>query len=277
MKRISKIFLLLLILVVAKSAYAQTTLLSLSFEENAQNQYWWANGVDSEDQQTLRALLKSHGLNILAPEQHPNPPRLSPVVYGKPELSLSNAKNLATLYGAKRSINGKMRWHCETLAEGSLCSLQGNIEAAPATPRSEQKTSFSIHDSGFGANAREAKNAALQVAALSILVAVGGETRDGANDERIYPESLLIFRALNVADSLVELRRALRNIHGVNDLRERLASSGSVAIEVNPQQRDSEHAIAAIAQALISAPPQGMKLRQIREVAQGIEIEVIVY
>lgn len=268
----------LVFLVWAHNSVAAPTLLSVAIMDGAQSQYWWVDGPNSSAQEkALRLALEQNGLQIVDPGQNPNPPRLSPLVYGRTELTAANAKNLGTLYGAKFVLNGTMQYNCQAVDDATLCSLQSTLELIPTNPRETKSIALKFNDSGVGATALEAKTNALQIASLSITSMISAAAKTDSSPERIYPESLLIFRALTTADPLVELRRTLRSIAGVTDLTERLATQRAVGIEINPQQRDTDQAVLAVAQALIASPPPGMKLRQIRQTAQGIELEVIVF
>ena len=258
---------------------AAPILLTISISENGQTTGWWPNqpGLDKawvED-------LSRHGVQVLNPAAMSNMPRLSPIVYGQKPLSDTNARTMASLFGAQNVLNGNVIWQCQAnetsvskadavhcTGNASLTLLYGHQESAP----------MQFTASAYGQDFETAKAAVRARITADMALPVMAHTATKGDIPKYIDKPVMLFDPLPDADTLVALRKQLKRVPGVTDVAERWVSNGVLALEINPDTPTlSLEGFSAIIQGFMGQPAENFIIRETQKTEAGAIFEVVKY
>lgn len=256
----------------ASNAAAEPLLLTISDTDSGQTETWWPNKAVSDS--PWFPLLERQGNALIQPST--NAPRLSPAVYAPVPLSNANAKTLASLFGTHTVLNGNTTWNCQNIQNLTECTARFNghlILAKNEIPLSGTATAAAE-------TSEMAKTLARNQIAVELTSKVMAASQNSANGDipNLISKPMIIFSSLPDADTLVQLRKTLKTIPGVEDVAERWIADNALAIELNPAQSAiSESDFSRIVQELANQSIENLIIRHTRSTPQGAVFEIVKY
>ena len=251
-------------------AAASPVLLTISETENGQTRSWWPSEFGADSSWT--DAFERQGVSVVVPSKMPNPPRLSPTVYGQKVLSDVNARTMASLFGAGTVLNGNVVWDCRDVDNGVECQASGTFNYLYSK---QQVFEFKRDIRVQASNAESAKRQIISRLAVEMSMPLMGQTSGNAGIPVLIDKPVMIFDPLPDADTLVALRKLIKRIPGVEDVAERWVSDGVLAIEVNPGKPMSQSEFSQIIQGVVSENAENLMIRQTRQNDQGAILEVV--
>ena len=227
--------------------------------------FWWSapGGALSEVERALTAAAERAGVAVIDPARAADPPRISRL-YRRPELTASNATNLGGLFGASAVVVGEVElrgWDGAAEVGLSGCEVRVAVSLFAVDSRREVAR-VALTRRAFEEDPRVAREAALKRAltdAGDLLAARVGESRASAAvglDDRGEP--YMVVTGLWTMDALTALQRKVAERAG--SVAVAWVAPGLVGLDVDPGRAQSSADIDAIARALVSDPPDGMRL-----------------
>ncbi|MBQ9241605.1 MAG: hypothetical protein IJ165_00005 [Proteobacteria bacterium] len=270
--RILSAILFIAVLLAAHSAFSAPVLLTVADTESGQTETWWPhkNTTDSP----WFDLFARQNLDLIRPTAAP---RLSPAVYAPAALTNANARTLASLFGAQNVLNGQTTWSCQS--DQSRHSCTGTFSGYfLQNPRSE--TPLATTATASAETAELAKLLARNQIAVELSSAILSLAQTSEKDELpdLISKPVIVFSSLPDADTLVQLRKALKSIIGVEDVAERWIADNALAIELNPAQPAlSDADFSRIVQDFASLSVPNLIIRHTRSTPQGALFEIVKY
>ncbi|MBA2661862.1 MAG: hypothetical protein H0U74_06175 [Bradymonadaceae bacterium] len=236
----------------AQQAPAKGVLLLMTEEVEGQGgakpavNFWWstpnAPSWTASDKVVIEAL-KSQGMEAVV-VRDANISR----IYRTANISLANAATLGGLLGAERVIVGQIRYR--TLAAVEPLNLVGveayaavHLVAAGAADADSLKR-FTVERQSFGADATSALEDVRGQTAQALGLLMGKTLIKGAGPVGVTSKERLIgLRNVESAQVLDAIKKFLVEIEVVEAVRERWASEGIIALEINPGALDGEDRI----------------------------------
>ena len=255
-------------------AYADPILLTISDTEAGQSETWWPN--HNVAQSPWFPLFDRQGVSLVH-SSAASAPRLSPAVYAPAPLSDAHARTLASLFGTHSVLNGNTDWQCLPKDDVTECSGSFHGHFLPHTGESLELAIAGKAAAESAEMARAiARNAiATELATTVMAMSMRVQTKDTPN---LIDKPVLIFSALPDADTLVQLRKTLKTIPGVEDVAERWIADNALAIELNPAQNTiSDADFSRIVQELASTSVENLIIRHTRSTPQGAVFEIVKY
>lgn len=236
--------------------------------------FWWSspqNPAWTPSDAVMLDALKRAGVETVAP-QGANISR----IYRTAHMSMANASALGALLGAQQVVVGQIRYR--ELAPVQPLNLAGleadatlHLLAAGSADVSAIKR-FTVERQGFGGD----REAVLEEIRAQTAQAVGGLVA-GTLSKASGPvgiqtaERLIGLRNIESAAVLTEVKAFLGQIESVDAVRERWASEGIIALEVNPEKLDSADGIEYVLRVLENHTFDGFRLIRNRS-AQTAEL-----
>lgn len=250
-------------------------------DESGEARYWWTSSQSPQWTATdaaLRELLHSLGMKDLDPGSLRGAPAISQVVYGHPHLTPTNAINLASLFGASRVLTGTVTY--ESAPAAPLRAWPGARVRADlhvfATNTTVELLPLSLEEVAWAPTAIEAHAEARRrlLARLGTLLehsAALDEVQVGVETG----EPVLVLTGLRKAAPLVEIKRQLASVSGVNDVSELWAAEGVLALEINPATQDDPALVTRAIDATLRHNFEGFILQEVAREPLRIELTVI--
>ena len=254
-------------------ALATPTLLTFCEIEGEQVQTWWPNAYGADS--AWISAFEKQGVSLIHPATLADAPRLSPMVYSAKPLSDANARTLGSLFGTQNVLNGIVTWHCTSLettvscaADVSLRLLYGKQDALDWNERLEAEA--------LSPEMAKKYIATRLVSHLALSVVSATKTRDEI--PALTSNPVILFDPIPDADTLVTLRKMLKQVNGVEDVAERWVSDGVLAIELNPANPTmSQSEFLQIVQAFSQMSSENLVVREMRSSDRGVIFEVVKY
>ncbi|MBQ9396342.1 MAG: hypothetical protein IJU23_12640 [Proteobacteria bacterium] len=264
---------LTLLLICSSTATATPILMTIAETENGQTDAWWPNqpGFDKQWQD----IFERQGISLVHPEEIHNYPRLSPTIYGQKPLSDNNAATLASLFGASGVINGQVTWKCHAIDKHQRCSADIRLKYiyGPNGQISLDRTLTAV-----APTAQDAKKYVMTRLAADVAMPVIAHAQAAKNTDipRIIDKPVIIFDPLPDADTLVALRKQLKRVPGIEDVAERWAADGMLAIEINPASPAmSQSEFLLYVQGFMNESTENLVIRQTKQSENGAIFEVV--
>lgn len=256
----------------ASTAQAAPVLLTVSETNQGQTQAWWPNSPGTD--KSMRDAFERQGIALLHPEEIKDAPRLSPVVYGQKKLSNDNARTMASLFGAQNVLNGNIAWNCSSMNDKVMCAADADMTLL----YDKSKTlPIRIRTSASAPSENMAMQLALSQVVTQTVLPVISHTAVVKDDiPALSDKPVIVFDSLPDADTLVALRKQLKRVAGVEDVAERWAANGSLAIEINPAQATmSQSEFLLIVQGFMNGSTENLVIRQTRQTENAAVFEVV--
>jgi len=261
-------------------AQGQIFLAVTEVDAQGKQSYWWQNPQDPQWTQSdheLRQLLTTVGLSALDPTTLTDPPRVSSVVYGKPHLSTTNAINLASLFGAQHLLTGTVR-----LEEAHLPAMHRPYKATLhmdmhffATNSTIEVMSIALEVESFGLTPAEALLSARAQGRQRLAPFFRRSLTLADSDGGVaWHEPVLVFTGLERGRPLVEIKRQLKTLPGIDDVMEAWAAEGVIAVEINPGQVDAPEFVFGATDALLRMTFADIQVYEVNRDATRIEVAV---
>lgn len=262
---------LFICLIHPKSADAESIHVTISENVNAQIQAWWPNQFDLT--KPWVAAFKDVGIDILAPYSLSPAPRMSPTVYAQYPLTESTAKTMASLFGADILVNGHIDIKCHDLSNHRIsCEAQAN--AAIYAPKHDP---FFLNKT-YQAMASTQHDAEMQIRRrLAFDLSPTLQTRISAiriSLPQIVPNPVLRFSTMPDGDTLVAVRKCLKQVPGIDDVAERFVANGMIALEINPEHAPTGDDFVQIVQRFLDQGCDGYILKEASRSTSGSTIDI---
>lgn len=234
---------------------ATPLLTTISETEDGHTQTWWPHSP--EKNLPWIETFEKFAIQIRDPQQSQHAKRLSPMIYKPETLSNGNARNLAALFESKFAVNGEISWQCH---EEKFIQCTGNAKLALL----DDKTTLYEHSQTYSASAANKSLAKKQIRAhLAFDIAAAISKFDTPQPEipKLSHNPVIAFSALPNADTLVAIRKTLKRLPSVSDIREIWTANGILALEINPGSEFSEQAFQNLTESFLNAAPQGCEFR----------------
>ena len=259
-------------LLAASSATAEPLLITISDTDSGQTETWWPSKAVSDS--PWFPLLERQGNALIQPGA--TTPRLSPAVYAPVPLSNANAKTLASLFGTHTVLNGNTTWNCTASQDLTECTAR----FAGHLILTKHEIPLSATASTAAETAEMAKTLARNQIAVELTSKIMAAAQNNANGDipNLIAKPMIVFSTLPDADTLVQLRKTIKTIPGVEDVAERWIADNALAIELNPAQSViTEDDFSRIVQELANQSIENLIIRYTRSTPQGAVFEIVKY
>lgn len=256
---------------------------TLDAQGQRQLSYWWSapeRPVPSAAEAAIGASLKAGGVELERVRADVPISR----VYRVPVLSNANASALLTLMGAGQGLVGQVvlrpvdlddPWAQRAWRATAKVSL---VQAGQAKELVTVTLERVIVDEDAG-RAKDRARAQLTVALGEILAKVVRQSAGPIGVEGSGGERLIVVQSVPNMPIFESLERALLKVQGVDQVRVRWASSGHIALEINPDKQDKDDLIDAAARALVADTLQtesaSYKMVRVKPATGGLNAEII--
>ncbi len=257
--------------------FAQDILVTLVTDDAAPKTTWWPSKTMPTHDLAFRTALGRYGIQPIDPILR-NDVMFSPIAYQAGALTDNNAKGLASLFGAKRVLNGKLHWDCaDQLPRDIRCTV--TLKASLIDLASGRNTSIQQTAATTAIDEATAKSGALNQLASDLSLSLMARSNADEHEIPAYNiKPVLVIDALPDADTLVALRKAIKRVGGVQDIAERWVSNGTLALELNPDNPIMSFIeFESIVQALMADRQDNFLVRETRRSSRGIGIEIVNY
>jgi hypothetical protein len=270
-----------LLLLMASSAPARADVLMVVSElDDAGEHFWWSQPKSPElgRFETLMSTLSAERAPMLIDPRQVEAPSVSQVVFGRAELGVVNAINLASLYGASRVIHGQLRVEqCAAAPMLSLVGVRVSVELhVHATQSAIELLSVQLDETRYARSKEQAEQAALAAAGARIVRLFEQSGALQPSDLRIeVGEPVLLLSGMQTARPLVDVKKALKSSELVVDVVERWSTEGAIALELNPAQVDEPSFVFEQFERALRETYLGFTLQELQRDDERVEVLVL--